>query len=131
MMKRDERHIQQIVKLTEDNMIDPFDVTSHPKDLVSIGSGLVATPEISESSLNETAKGTSMMNEFVRSRLTVNIGNPKSVHQPITKSGLETFKDMEKQTKLTFSGKTSKIAVSPELIHKRALTLAKKLCSAI
>ena len=36
MMNRDEGHIQQIVKFTEDNMIDPFDVSSHPKDLSTL-----------------------------------------------------------------------------------------------
>ena len=55
-MKRDEEHTQQIVKYIEDNMIDPFSVKSHPELLINIGSGLVATAQISNSLLNAVEK---------------------------------------------------------------------------
>ena len=65
-----------------------------------------------------------MMKLFVTSRLTEGARNQKSFYDAISKSGLKTFKDMKKPTKVQISGKTLRVAVSPELIYQRALILA-------
>ena len=125
MMTRDEAHVQQIVNHIESNMNDPFDVESHPKLLVNIGSGFVATSDISNSLSNAVAKGQAMMNDFVQSCLEEDSEASKSFYAPISKSGLKTFRHLVKQARVKIGSHTRRLAVSPELIYQRALILAK------
>ena len=121
MMTRDETHTQQIITYIQENMTDPFEVHSHPELLVNIGSGLVATSEVSNSLLNAKNTGLGMMSNFVESRLSQDAVNPKSFYHPITKSGLLTFKHMQNKTNVKMSETTRQSAVFPELIYQRAL----------
>lgn len=123
MLSRDEQHTQQIVAYIKENMVDPFSVNSHTKLLMNIGTGLVATPEISSALTSAVDKGKDMLNAFVTTRL--GDDEDKSFYQPISKSGLKTFKEMKKQTKVMVGGAKKRVNVSAEQVYQRALALAK------
>ncbi|XP_033109669.1 uncharacterized protein LOC117110927 [Anneissia japonica] len=125
MMKRDEADAQQIISHIKNNMTDPFNTSSHPSLLVNIGTGLVATSDINDSLLKAVEKGEKMLDNFLKSRLIQNLEKNTSFYQPITRSGLKTLKIMMKTTNVKIKGKNKRIAVSPELIYQRALSLSK------
>lgn len=126
MMTRDEEHLQQIVRHIENNMVDPFSVDSHEKLLLNVGSGLLATPEISADLVKAVDKGNEMLTAFC-SRLDADGEDNvrKSFYQPIAKSGLKTFKDMKKTSKVLVGGTIKRVNVSPEQVYQRALRLSK------
>ena len=123
MLNRDEQHTQQIVSYIKENVVDPFAVGSHATLLMNIGTGLVATPEISSALTSAVEKGKDMLNAFVTSRF--GDEKEKSFYQPITKSGLKTFKDMKKKTNVMVGGISKGANVSAEQVYQRALVLAK------
>ena len=123
MLTKDEQHTQKIVTYIRENMVDPFSVDSHAELLMNIGTGLVATPEISSALISAIDKGNKMLNAFVSSRF--GDGGEKSFYQPIAKSGLKTFKDMKKKTNLMVGGSRKQVHVSAEQVYQRALALAK------
>ena len=65
MLTKDEQHTQKIVTYIRENMVDPFSVDSHAELLMNIGTGLVATPEISSALISAIDKGNKMLNAFV------------------------------------------------------------------
>ena len=123
MLTKDEQHTQKIVTYIREKMVDPFSVDSHAELLMNIGTGLVATPEISSALMSAVDKGNNMLNAFVSSRFGED--EKKSFYQAITKSGLKTFKDMKKKTNLMVGGSKKQVNVSAEKVFQRALALAK------
>ena len=125
-MKRDEEHLNALTSHLRDKMTDPFDVTSHPEVLVNISTGVLATAEIQQSLLHATDTGQKKMEKFVEASLSS--GQNQSFYSPIARSKLKTFADMNKKTKIKLLGGrdvTLQVNISPELVFRRALTLAK------
>jgi hypothetical protein len=122
-MKRDEQHTLDIISHIQTNMTNPFDVSSHPETtLVNISSGLHASKEVQDSLLGTLGTGQKQLETFVQDCLST--GSNKSFYSPIHKSGVKTFTDMAKKTKLLHNGKTVKVSIGTELVFRRALTLS-------
>ncbi|KAK3085631.1 hypothetical protein FSP39_006444 [Pinctada imbricata] len=121
---RDDKQVSNLISHIEENMIHPFDMTEPPKSLVNISTGLCATPDVENSLLHSLETGTSLARKFVESTLSENMSG--NFYGAIPRSGIKTFSEMHKKTKLKCnSGVTVKSVVNPELIFRRALTLTK------
>ena len=102
-------------------------MTSHPKVVVNISKGVLATAEIQQSLLHATDTGQKKMEKFVEASL-ISSGQNQSFYSPIACSKLETFPDMNKKTKVKLlAGRdvTLQVNISPESVFHCALTLAK------
>ena len=66
-MRRSEKHVTDLIRLFTENMTDPFDVQSHPRQLFNISTGLNALRDVTESLLKSVENGKSMMKRFVES----------------------------------------------------------------
>ena len=62
---RDEKHCQDLVKHLSTNMTNPFDVETHPPNLINISTGIHATKEVEQTLLGVVGKGQKMMENFV------------------------------------------------------------------
>ena len=125
-MKRDEEHLIALTTHLREKMTDPFNVNDHPDVLMNISTGVHAPPEIQESLLNAVEMGQKEMEKFVESALSK--GGIKSFYAPIPKSKLKTFTELSKKTNIKLhggKGVTLHVNISPELVFRRALTLAK------
>ena len=122
MLLQDETHAQQLLDHLNENFIDPFDVEKHPSVLVNISSGLQATASIQKSLLSAQQKGTASVKAFVNDRLSTE--GTKSIWDPIPRSGLLTFTDLNKPTKISVASKKIKAAVSAETIFRRSLVIS-------
>ncbi|CAG2187592.1 unnamed protein product [Mytilus edulis] len=68
-MKRDEKHVQDLIVYITENMTNPFDVDNHPRQLINISTGLHASHDIEESLLKSVETGRTRMKIFVESSL--------------------------------------------------------------
>ena len=122
-MARDEKHQQAMLHHIENNMTDPFCVGSHPpEELINISTGMIASYVVRESLLSAVELGRTKAQDFLSTRLASD--GQKSFYDPIKKSGIQTFHDMQKKTKVRVSGGLNNLRVSPELVFRRALTLS-------
>ncbi|CAG2192261.1 unnamed protein product [Mytilus edulis] len=68
-MKRDGKHVQDLIVYITENMTNPFDVDNHPRQLINISTGLHASHDIEESLLKSVETGRTRMKIFVESSL--------------------------------------------------------------
>ena len=68
-------------------MTNPLDVSSHPKALINISTGMNATREIQESLTGAVDGGMKMLQSFVNGTLTE--GNNRDLYSPISRSKLK------------------------------------------
>ena len=123
-MERDEKHVQAIVTEIRDNMTNPFATDEHPdKTLVNISTGLHASSDVQASLLGVLDAGQREMEKFVTRSLSEE--GTASFYSPIPRAGLLTFTDMLKKTKISCGSKTLEANISPEVVFRRALTMAK------
>lgn len=122
-MKRDEKHVLDIINHINNNMTNPFEVDSHPEGiLLNISSGLHAPQEVQQSLLSAVEMGTRKFHCFVKESLSSE--GKTSFYAPIARSGLKTFSDVKKKTPITTHGKASDMTINSELVFLRALTLS-------
>jgi hypothetical protein len=122
-LKRDESHFDQLYNHIQTNMTNPFSVKQHPACLVNIASGIHATTEVQDSLLTASTKGLQQMEKFINAALDTE--GSTSFYQPIKRSGLLTFAEMHKKTKVKGpKGNLVLMNMSPELVFRRALCLA-------
>ena len=123
-MKRDEKHVQDLIVYITENMTNPFDVDNHPRQLINISTGLHASHDIEDSLLKSVETGRTKMKMFVDSSLSTDKSG--SFYNPIKRSGLKTFEDMNPKVQLKCkSGQVVKGHLNPELVFRRALSLTK------
>ena len=122
MLIQNEKHAQQMLDHMNDNFIHPFEVDGHPSDLVNISTGLHASEKVQQSLLTAKEKGTKAFHSFVHDRLSTD--GTKSIWDPISRSGLTTFTDLNKPTKLSSASRKIKAAVSAEVIFRRSLAIS-------
>jgi hypothetical protein len=122
-LKRDEEHVQLLVDHIAQRMTNPFNVSSHPKPLINISTGMHASREIETSRINSSDDGTKMAKTFVNSAFSK--GQSGNFYSPIPRSTLKTFEDLTKKTKLKCrSGEVLEAHINSELVFRRALVLA-------
>lgn len=121
-MKQDERHAQDIINHVEQYMTHPFNTEQHPDMLVNIGSGMIASSEVQQSLLKAVEMGERRMHDFIESVFSA--GNERSLYNPIPRSNLKTFSDLNKKTRVTLNGKAKEINMNSELVFRRALKIA-------
>lgn len=123
-MKQDEEHVQGMVLHINENMTNPFDVDSHPGGvLINIATGLHATKEVQKSLLTAVTTGKIKMEAFLKKSLSTDGDN--SFYSPISRSGLVTFTDMTRKTKVSTKGVKINVTISPEMVFRRALTMSR------
>ncbi|CAC5356814.1 unnamed protein product [Mytilus coruscus] len=123
-MKRDEKHVQDLIVYITENMTNPFDVDNHPRQLINISTGFHASHDIEDSLLKSVKTGRTKMKIFVES--SVSTDKAGSFYHPIQISGLKTFEDMNPKVQLKCkSGQVEKGHLNPELVFRRALSLTK------
>ncbi|CAC5356829.1 unnamed protein product [Mytilus coruscus] len=123
-MKRDEKHVQDLIVYITENMTNPFDVDNHPRQLINISTGLHASHDIEDSLLKSFETGRTKMKIFVESSLSTDKAG--SFYRSIQRSGLKTFEDMNPKVQLKCkSWQVVKGHLNPELVFRRALSLTK------
>ncbi|KAG1677092.1 hypothetical protein GQR58_014009 [Nymphon striatum] len=99
----DEADVQALVTMLESNWINPFDENS--QELVSISSGKLATPDITEDLLHAHESGKKAYNAFKTERLEQE-PPVRKFHDPMKKLNLKTFSNLSvKKMKTTAHGK--------------------------
>ena len=122
-MKRDEAHQQAIVHHIQNNMTDPFNVLTHPAQvLIIISSGMHAPKEVQDSLLASVSDGSRRAEDFVNACLSKQ--GDGSFYNPIKKSAVKTFTDMHAKTKVSSQSKSKAVHMSSELVFRRALVLS-------
>lgn len=122
-MKRDEKHIVDLVEHIQSNMTNPFDTAMHPESaLVNISTGLHASDEVKSSLANVVNTGKQRLEAFAHG--TLSSEGTRSFYAPIQRSGLKTFSDMLKPTRILHQGKSQNVCIAAELVFRRALTLS-------
>ena len=81
-----------------------------------------ATEEVQASVLNAVKNGKDQTEAFVTS--TFSESKRESLYSSISRSGVKTFGDMAKETKIKVQGQIKHIIISSEVVFRRALTLA-------
>lgn len=123
MLKQDEKHTEKILHHIRHNMTDPFDVSLHPDVLLNISSGRYATEEVQTSILKALHVGEKAMERFIKASLATD--GDRSFYTPITRSGVLTFGEMKQKLKIMRKGKPVTVGIPPEILLRRALTMAK------
>ena len=110
-MARDKKHVQTLVDHMAKNMTNPFDVEGHPEDvLINISYGLYANADVRKSLLNAVDNGQKQCERFVQ--ISLSSASESSLYTAIPKSGLLTFSDMAKKTKLTCKGEAIQVQMN-------------------
>ncbi|KAG1659185.1 hypothetical protein GQR58_022660 [Nymphon striatum] len=100
---KDEADVQALLTMLESNWINPFDENS--QELVSISSGKLATPDITEDLLHAHESGKKAYDAFKTKRLEQE-PPAKKFHDPMKKLNLKTFSNLSvKKMKTTAHGK--------------------------
>ncbi|CAG2215169.1 unnamed protein product [Mytilus edulis] len=68
-MKRDEKHVQDLIVYITENITNLFDVDNHPRQLINISTGLLASHDIEDLLLKSVETGRIKMKIFVESSL--------------------------------------------------------------
>lgn len=123
MRTRDEAHVRKITEHVQNHMSDPYSVDTRSDILINIGSGSVATPEISKSLLEILKIGRERMFEFIETTLEKTSLQQKNFFDPIKKVQLKTFSDMRKTISMTVGNKIMKQSISAETVYQRALAV--------
>ena len=85
-----------------------------------MSTGMHATEKIQSSLLNAVKKGKDQMEASV----TESESKRESLCIPFSSSGVKTFGDMAKETKIKVQGQIKRGIISSEVVFRRALTLA-------
>ena len=121
LMKRDEDHIRALISHLNNNMTNPFDCSFLDHNvLIKISTGMHATEKAQSSLLNAVKKGKDQMEAFVTR--TFSESKRESLSSPISRSGVKTFGDMAKETKMKVQGQIKRGITSSEVLFRRALT---------
>ncbi|CAC5383567.1 unnamed protein product [Mytilus coruscus] len=116
-MKRDEKHVQDLIVYITENMTNPFDVDNHPRQLINISTGLHASHDIEDSLLKSVETERTKVKIFVESSLSTDKAG--SFYHPIQRSGLKTFEDMNPKVQLKCkSVQVVKGHLNPELVFR-------------
>lgn len=103
---------------------NPLDPELHPGVLIIISTELHVTSDVQESLLKGAHVGEEQMERFVRGAL--DSDGTHSFFSPVKKSGIKTFADMARKTRFkSGKGRTITVAVTPEIVFCRALSLAR------
>ena len=121
-IERDEEHSQAMYNHLVNNMTNPFQLEVLPAALINISTGVHASKGVEQSLLGVITRGTQMMENFVKGSLSTE--GTSSFYKAIPRSGLQTFSDMAKQTKIRVGKEMKSVRASPMLIFRRALSLA-------
>ena len=122
--KRDEEHHHMMSSHLDNHMTNPFELENYPDKLINISTGVHATDEVQKYLLSAKTVGTHHMEKFVQESLSLDCS--KSFYSPISRLKIKTFADMNKNTRVCGpSGRMLNVSVKPELIFRRALSLAK------
>ena len=122
-MKQDEDHVRALISRLKNNMTNPFDCSFLDHNvLINISTGMHAIEEIQSSLLNAVKKGKDEMEAFVTR--TFSESKRESLYIPVSRSGVKTFGDLAKETKIKVQGQIKRRIISSEVIFQRALTLA-------
>jgi hypothetical protein len=97
-LKSDEEYVKLLVDQIHQRMTDHFDVSSHPKPLINISTGMHASREIEFSLINASDGGVNKAKSFVNGAFSEGQGG--DFYGPITLSKLKTFEDLTKKTRL-------------------------------
>ena len=122
-MKQDEDHVRALISGLKNNMTNPFDCSFLDHNvLINISTGMHATEEIQSFLLHAVKKGRDQMETFVTR--TFSESKRENLYIPISRSGVKTFGDMAKETKLKVQGQIKRGIISAEVVFRRTLTLA-------
>ena len=122
-MKQDEDHVRALISHLKNNMTNPFDCSFLDHNVpLNISTGMHATEEVQSSLLNAVKNGKDQMEAFVTR--TFSESKRESLYSPISRSGVKTFGDMAKETKIKVQGQIKRGIISSEVVFRRALTLA-------
>ncbi len=120
-VRKDEEHATAMYEHLRNTMTNPFKFGVN--QLINISTCVHASKEVQESLVNVVEKGTAQMKTFVKR--TLEVGGTKDFHKTcIPRSGLKTFSEMDKRTKLKMGKPVLKVSVNPEIIFQCALTIA-------
>ena len=105
-MNQDEDHVRTLIIHLKNDMTNPFDYSFLDHNvLVNISTGMHATEEGRSSLLNAVKNGKDQMEAFVTR--TFSESKRESLYSPISRSGVKTFFDIAKETKIKFKAKLS------------------------
>ena len=122
-MKQVEDHVRALISHLKNNTTNPFDCSFlNHNVLINISTGMHATQKIQSSLLNAVKNGKDQMEAFVTR--TFSESKRESLYIPISRSGVKTFGDMAKETKIKVQGQIKYGIISSEVVFRRALTLA-------
>ncbi|KAG1692625.1 hypothetical protein GQR58_007262 [Nymphon striatum] len=123
---KDEADVQALVTMLENNWINPFDENS--QELVSISSGKLATPDITEDLLHAHESGKKAYDAFKTERLEQELPARK-FHDPMKTLNLKTFSNLSvKKMKTTAHGKELVLKADRNLFaHMLLVTQNRKL----
>ena len=104
-------------------MTNPFGCSFMDRNvLINISTGMHATEEVQSSLLNAVKNSKDHMEAFVTR--TFSESKRESLYSPISRSGVKTFSDMAKETKIKLQGQIKCGIISSEVVSRRALILA-------
>ena len=102
-MKQGEDHVRALISHLKNNMTNPFDCSFLDHNvLINISTSMHATEEVQTSFLNAVKNGKDQMKAFVTR--TFSESKRESLCSPISRSGVKTFGDMAKETKIKVQG---------------------------
>ena len=130
-IKRDEKDVQTITELLEENWINPF---SGSPDLAVLSTGSVAPPEIRNDILHAEEIGEAAYTSFRKDRLEAKVPS-SSFYDRLPKQHLKTFSDLMKSKKSSTSNREVVLKADHKLFghlvlvaSTRNLDMAKVLC---
>ena len=102
-MKQDEDHVRALISHLKNNMTNTFDCSFLDHNiLINVSTGIHATEEVQSSLLNAVKNRKDQMETFVTR--TFSESKRESLCSPISRSGVKTFGDMAKETKIKVQG---------------------------
>ena len=122
-MNKDKDHVGALISRLKNNMTNPFDCSFPDHNvLINTSTGMHAIEEAQSSLLNAVKNGIDQMEAFVTR--TFSESKRESLYSPISRSAVQTFEDMAKETKINVQGQIKRRIISSEVVFRRALTLA-------
>ena len=92
---RSENQVKSVVRVLEEEYLNPFSVTLDKSNLYNLSSGVaIENEEVVREILNINAKGRELLQEFIDSHYK---SNYKAFHDPIPKCNVKLFKNLTKK----------------------------------
>ena len=120
-IKKDEADVMKVVRLLEKDWINPFQ--NEQFELLSLSTGTLATPEISNDLCNAHCIGENAYNKFKVERLESN-DPAKKFHDKLPRNNLKTFSNINKKTKTVKAGGAEVVLRADRNLFARMILIA-------